>query len=196
MLRCDVVEDPLLTLSRFRIGLRPEIRNELAPHMAFSLEQVYQIAIEIERTQKARRAMSQSRDTFRRGTVVTRPATSNTSGLRDSGPSIASRDKGKSPVTTNQNRKPGTTNECFSCGQTGHLSYQCPKKKTLVIEGITEENDEGSPEEEEVYEPVGGSGEEEPVNEDAPLSVMRCILTTPQEGDWRRTSIFQTYSRG
>lgn len=53
---------------------------------------------------------------------------------------------------------------------------------------------EGIPEE-EVYEPVEGASDEETAQEDAPLQVMRCILATPHGNeDWRRTTIFQTYS--
>lgn len=63
--------------------------------------------------------------------------------------------------------------------------YECSKNKTLLIdENIVIE-------EEEVYAPTRGvDDDEEPVCDNVPFSVMHCILTMPQESDYRRTSIF------
>ncbi|KAL2501810.1 uncharacterized protein Fot_35658 [Forsythia ovata] len=49
MLRYNVNEESLVTLSRFRTGLRLELQRELIPHDVNSLDQSYQLVQELER---------------------------------------------------------------------------------------------------------------------------------------------------
>lgn len=49
MLRCNVNEDPSVTLARFRTGLRLELQRELIAHDVYSLERAYQLVQELER---------------------------------------------------------------------------------------------------------------------------------------------------
>lgn len=71
-----------------------------------------------------------------------------------------------------------------------------PKKRSaLVIDEKVEardpeDSDDGV--EEEVYVAPDGAIEEE-AYDDVPLNVMRCLAVSPQEHDWRRTSIFHTH---
>ena len=44
LMRCNVNEDPSVTLSRFRAGLREDIQRELFMREVYSLEQAYQLA--------------------------------------------------------------------------------------------------------------------------------------------------------
>ena len=48
LIRCDEPETPELTLSRFRNGLRPDIKRELLSYYNETLEQTFQQALEIE----------------------------------------------------------------------------------------------------------------------------------------------------
>lgn len=75
LLRCEIVEDPRVTVSRFRTGLRTEIQHELIPHLHHDLDQA--VAVEIERAQKARRTTPQYRgpSTVRFASPSTRPPT-------------------------------------------------------------------------------------------------------------------------
>ena len=47
-LTCDVKEEQSLLLSRFRMGLRPEIRRKLLHHRATSLADMYEKAVDLE----------------------------------------------------------------------------------------------------------------------------------------------------
>lgn len=83
VLRCDVTEDPNVTLSRFRIGLRPDIKKELLLHLVHNLDH----SVEIERSLKARKFVPQPGAPFHRGTVGTRLTTPLPRGLRPAFPS-------------------------------------------------------------------------------------------------------------
>ena len=48
-MQCNVVKSELVTLSRFRVGLREEIQRELFLREVHDLEQAYQIARDCER---------------------------------------------------------------------------------------------------------------------------------------------------
>lgn len=186
-LRADVEEDERITLYRFRSGRRQEIQRELRPHMA--LEQAYQVAMEVEASLKVRGPVSQSggSSTFRRPTGPTRPTITPTSGPR------ATDNRGKTPMSQTTPKKDPAGVQCFNCQSLGHYSYQCPKK-ALIVEHADNEASEGQ-EENEVWEPEGETSENEGTPEGNPLEVMRCILTTPQtDDDWRRTTIFYSYS--
>ena len=46
---CNVREDPLVTFSRFKVGLRPKLRSKLTEHEVYTLEQAYQVVQYSER---------------------------------------------------------------------------------------------------------------------------------------------------
>lgn len=68
------------------------------------------------------------------------------------------------------------------------VSYQSKKTKKLVSEG-NEQMDE------EVYDSSGEVGEELLISDEPLINVMRCLNASPIAGDWRRTSIFQTFTK-
>lgn len=47
LMRCDVIEDPFVKLSRFRMGLQLEIQ-ELIPHNITTLEEAFRMVQELE----------------------------------------------------------------------------------------------------------------------------------------------------
>lgn len=49
MMRCNVREDPQVTLSRFRTSPHLELQKELIPHQVTTLDHTYQMAQELER---------------------------------------------------------------------------------------------------------------------------------------------------
>ena len=49
LMRCNVNEDPAVTLSRFRAGLRDDIQSEFFMREVYSLEQAYQLVQDYER---------------------------------------------------------------------------------------------------------------------------------------------------
>lgn len=46
LMRCDLVEDSSVTLSRFRTGLRPDIKRGLLPHLVYTLDHVFLVAVD------------------------------------------------------------------------------------------------------------------------------------------------------
>lgn len=49
MLQCEMTEDAHITISRFRLGLRSEIKREMEQRVTDTLEQAFQAAVAIER---------------------------------------------------------------------------------------------------------------------------------------------------
>ncbi|XP_035551749.1 uncharacterized protein LOC118349905 [Juglans regia] len=206
-MRCHIVEDEAMTLSRFRQGLKDDLRRELVLRGVATLDHAYSLVRDYEsvmRTPYGRRGDN-------RPSITPAPTLSPKSllGPPPSNVSPAWENKGKGPEV------PRTSSrlQCFKCKGFGHISSNCPSR-TLVIEeheGIVEELLE-----DQVYEPnledFGDLGDDEgtflgcirafpvdlssvPYAPDTPrLSVVRCTLTQPKgTDDWRRHAIFHTY---
>ncbi|KAF5449708.1 hypothetical protein F2P56_030125 [Juglans regia] len=206
-MRCHIVEDEAMTLSRFRQGLKDDLRCELVLRGVATLDHAFSLVRDYEsvmRTPYGRRGDN-------RPSITPAPTLSPKSllGPPPSNVSPAWENKGKGP------KIPRTSSrlQCFKCNGFGHISSNCPSR-TLVIEeheGILDE-----PLEDQVYEPkleeFGDLGDDEdtflgcirtflvdlssvPHAPDTPrLSVVRCTLTQPKGADdWRRHAIFHTY---
>ncbi|KAK8951705.1 hypothetical protein KSP39_PZI004648 [Platanthera zijinensis] len=171
VVRSDILEEPIATASRFRVGLRAEIRRELIPHRLETIEQVFQLALEFESYLR----LAGSRPTPHRSDTSTRT------------PSDA---KGKAIVPAGPRPGPG---QCFRCSGRGHIAAQCPTRNLLLEDG----DETGVEDDEAVVEEIT-AGVEDGWESDAEraleLGVIRRLLHTPRaEEDWRRTSIFYTY---
>lgn len=49
ILRCQIVEDPMATLSRFKLGLTPEFKKELIPNPHADLNETHRLVKEFEK---------------------------------------------------------------------------------------------------------------------------------------------------
>ncbi|KAF5470834.1 hypothetical protein F2P56_011322 [Juglans regia] len=206
-MRCHIVEDEAMTLSRFRQGLKDDLRRELVLRGVATLDHAYSLVRDYEsvmRTPYGRRGDN-------RPSITPEPTLSPKSllGPPPSNVSPAWKNKGKGPEI------PRTSSrlQCFKCKGFGHISSNCPSR-TLVIEEHESIVDELL--EDQVYEPkleeFGDLGDDEdtflgcirtfpvdlssvPHAPDTPrLSVVRCTLTQPKGADdWRRHAIFHTY---
>ncbi|XP_035551732.1 uncharacterized protein LOC118349895 [Juglans regia] len=206
-MRCHIVEDEAMTLSRFRQGLKDDLRRELVLRGVTTLDYAYSLVRDYEsvmRTPFGRRGDN-------RPSITPAPTLSPKSllGPPPSNVSPAWKNKGKG------HEIPRTSSrlQCFKCKGFGHISSNCPSQ-TLVIEeheGIVDELLE-----DQVYEPkleeFGDLGDDEdtflgcirtfpvdlssvPHAPDTPrLSVVRCTLIQPKGADdWRCHAIFHTY---
>ena len=143
-MRCHIVEDEAMTLSRFRQGLKDDLRRELVLRGVATLDHAYSLVRDYEsvmRTPYGRRGDN-------RPSITPAPTLSPKSllGPPPSNVSPAWENKGNGP------KIPRTSSrlQCFKCKGFGHISSNCPSR-TLVIEeheGIVNE-----PLEDQVYEP-------------------------------------------
>lgn len=204
VLRCDVTEDERYTISRFRSGLRPDIKHEMKLLPYDTLDGSYQMALEFEDYFKSSNSRRSSSQVSRFTSPMSQPSRSHTSAPMPSSSRPApsqsiAQSKGKAPSTASSSgsKSASNTTKCYKCHGNGHFAYECPTRN-LYIDSI-EENDEGEPKEnleKEFYETVGSGSEDDAECHDPDLYVMRRVLTTLQsEDDWRRTSIFHTHFR-
>ncbi|XP_004301556.1 PREDICTED: uncharacterized protein LOC101305082 [Fragaria vesca subsp. vesca] len=199
MVRCNINEDPSVTLARFRTGLRPELQRELIPHEVYSLERAYQIVLELERYLKTSTTVhsrsDQENPEFRPSSSGTAPSpfvnsssTANSLVKADTGKGVQSGVRGGGSV------------KCYKCLGHGHYAGQCPtKEKPRSLFAASTGKEAREELEEEVYIPeipaVDDDLEDEPIAQIQPrTAVVRCTLTQLEAAeDWKRTSIFHTY---
>jgi hypothetical protein len=209
--RCQIVEEEVVTLDRFKRGLNDDLRRELIIKGVTYLDQAYELARNCELAAKSffvRR--SDTRTTTYPQSSVYRPPKANPT----SAP-LGKDDKGKGIVS--EPTKPGSRLQCFKCNGFGHVASKCPSKTLLIQEEDGKEDNM----EELVYDPNlegiqddGEEWEDEPsylgciraisphtvIFEDHPdvprVNVVRCALAQPRDNtDWRRCAIFQTYTK-
>ncbi|XP_050387198.1 uncharacterized protein LOC126803432 [Argentina anserina] len=197
MVRCNITEDPSVTLARFRTGLRPELQRELIPHEVYSLERAYQIVLELERYLKSPTTPVQR--LFDQRNLEFRPSASDTksspySSGSNAANSLVKTERGKGVQSSN--RGEGLA-RCYKCQGYGHYAGQCPTKEQLrsLFAASTEgEADVQVDLEEEVYDPEIPADDDLEEDVQPKTAVVRCTLTQPKEAeDWRRTTIFHTY---
>ncbi|KAK8954475.1 hypothetical protein KSP39_PZI002180 [Platanthera zijinensis] len=187
VVRSDISEEPIATASRFKAGLRSELRRELIPHRLETVDQIFQLALEYEqylRTLSTRQFPSRTdSSTFKKPTPFqTTTATPP--------PRIATDMKGKAIATEGQ--RPGGI-QCFRCAGRGHVAAHCPTRN-LLVEGEEELGLEGAEDVIEEVEATIEEGWESEAERCLEMGVVRRLLHTPRtDEDWRRTTIFYTY---
>jgi hypothetical protein len=113
-IRCRGREDPRHSLSRFKQGLRPEIRNQMMTYPVNSIDEAFQFAQRIERSSKqtVRRFPSQAEEiiTVRRFP----PNGRGTKLVATSSYNMPNNNRSKVPIA--ETRRQVFSNECFNCG--------------------------------------------------------------------------------
>ena len=125
-------------------------------------------------------------------------------------PPLRRDDKGKGPMTDGLLPRPEPRQGCYNCGGFGHFASRCPLQSSLVIRDPSTSDSHSEPvlvsyeaDQDLAAEFADELLEDEPIDvlgtpyhDDVHLGVVRCVLTCPQvSDDWRRTTIFHTYSR-
>ncbi|KAK8942371.1 hypothetical protein KSP39_PZI009407 [Platanthera zijinensis] len=186
IVRSDLREEDSASASRFRHGLKHDIRRELIPHRRETVEQIYELALEYElylQTTGSRQQTSKPEGSTFRRSAPPHPQTSTP-------PRIPEDVKGKA-IWTGPPKPSGP--QCYRCSKRGHYAAQCPMRN-LIIE---EDGDAIVDMIEETKEDVIATAEEDwesDAERSLELGVIRRLLHTPRaEDDWRRTTIFYTY---
>jgi len=161
LMRCDVSEAHEVTLSRFRAGLREDIKRELFLREVTDLDQAYQIALNTEKFQRGPMPSRVSAPIPRNG-----PSQVTHSKPNQGIPTPRPMDKGKAPDTQRtpsiicfKCQKPGhisnqcTAIACFKCHKVGHVSSQCPRRSLYIEEGEEENSGPNEEFEEEFMRP-------------------------------------------
>ncbi|XP_022847564.1 uncharacterized protein LOC111370094 [Olea europaea var. sylvestris] len=178
-MRCQVVEHEAMNLSRFRQGLRNDLRRELVFRGVTTLNHAYSFVRDYELV---------TRTPYR-----SRPPPSNTTPTSDSKGRGSEVSRTSSPL------------QCFNCKGFGHIASKCPSRALVLEEreGIVDE-----PLEDQVYEPKLEEFDDLEDSEDtfldciqaSPLiphmprvGVVHCTLTQPRDADdWHPHAIFHT----
>ncbi|XP_022841848.1 uncharacterized protein LOC111365525 [Olea europaea var. sylvestris] len=175
-MRCQVVEDEVMTLSRFRQGLRDDLRRELVLKGVTTLDHTYSFVRNYELvTRTPYRGRSDSRTAT---SSASTPSPKSILGPLPSSTTPTSDSKGRgSEVSRTSSRL-----QCFNCKDFGHIASKCPSRALVLEEreGIVDEplEDQASP----------------LIPHTPRVGVVRCTLTQPRDADdWRRHVIFHTY---
>ncbi|XP_022859696.1 uncharacterized protein LOC111380384 [Olea europaea var. sylvestris] len=199
-MRYQVVEDEVMTLSRFRQGLRDDLRHELVLRGVTTLDHTYSFVRDYKLvTRTPYRSRSDSRTATSSASTpspksILGPPPSNTTPTSDSKGRGSEVSRTSSPL------------QCFNCKGFGHIASKCPRRALVLKEheGIVDE-----PLKDQVYKPKLEEFDDLEDSEDtflgciqaSPLipqtprvGVVRCTLTQPRDtDDWRHHAIFHTY---
>ncbi|XP_022889497.1 uncharacterized protein LOC111405037 [Olea europaea var. sylvestris] len=171
-MRCHVVEDEAMTLSRFRQGLKDDLRRELILRGITTLDHAYSLVQDYELVTKTPYGRRVDNHPF--VSSVPPPPVKSLLGPPPSNVPPVLENKGKAPEIP----KTFSLLQCFNCKGFGHIASRCPSR-ALVIEERKDVEDLDSV---------------TSVPDTSRLNVVRCTLTHPKVADdWRRHAIFHTY---
>ncbi|KAK4489910.1 hypothetical protein RD792_000558 [Penstemon davidsonii] len=186
---CDIVEPEEQTIARYLGGLRTEIRNVIQLQPYWTYNDVFKLAIKVEKQLKEAhgsgfRSWAKESSTSKDDNEISNPLPTKTN-LNKHDP--------KSEIINNSTRtKSNSPNsrKCFKCQGFGHIASECPNRKivSLVEENFDEELEEETNKEEDENEiTFGDQGES--------LIIHRCLSSAKVgEDTFLEENIFHTTS--
>ncbi|XP_050238175.1 uncharacterized protein LOC126687661 [Mercurialis annua] len=191
--RSQLKEDNLQTMARFKAGLRVDTRRELFRQHLATLDHIFQVSLDIE---EGLNQPPPKQFGIQAEEAATQKGFGDNRDTKFNNSQPYNRSNNSKPSFSNGTNSKNRGNECFKCGESGHMAYQCPKKQNLFIKEkrLDEEGASQDPNLDEFEGYEDDDLQDEGVDSTF-LSVVRRILTAPKaekEEDWRRTSIFQT----
>ena len=196
MIACKLEEDPLSVLSRFKTGLREEIRMELELREISTLEEAFKTSLRLDEFfQKNPRYSTSSQPRWSaRYQLNPSPNMNNSNTRNNTNRANSSKVVSTRPSTTVPN-KSNPNIKCFHCNQMGHVKTNCPKLALVMDNSGNEphlDDNEDNDDCEEIYEV-----DEDLMRDDDDIgntmSVIRKMCIQPSKEDPLRTTIFFTF---
>ena len=191
MISCELDEDQLSIICRFKTGLREDIKVDLELREVYTLYEGYKIALRLDGFFKKNPIYSNLNQprTFNRGqgnNPPNIPPNSNLNvGMNSSLP--------KTTQFTNPTPRTNSTLRCFNCQQIGHVKANCPKL-ALVMDNsnpLPTNDDKELELEDEIYElDAAMINENEDISQIINLMRNLCLQTSQEHS--LRTAIFFT----
>ena len=192
MIACELEEDQLSIISRFKTGLREDIKIELELREVSTLDEAYKVALRLDgffRKNPRYTNLNQPR-TFTRGqgnSTLNLPPNNN----RNMSPNNS---LPKTTQFSNTIPRTNTNVRCFNCQQLGHVTTNCPKLALVIdtSEPLPDDTNEEVELEDEFYELDEAMIND---NEDCNqfINVMRKLCLQTSQEPSLRTAIFFTY---
>nr|KAJ0194330.1 hypothetical protein LSAT_V11C800427110 [Lactuca sativa] len=189
-IRCGVEEEEEQIIARFFGALRPEIADVVQLQPYYTFNEVFQLALKVERQLKSKAKTTVVRPTFQR-TEPTRRLTGGTQATRAHSTRI---DNSSCTITAALTRNPP---RCFKCSRLGHFACDCPNTHLVTLAE--------DPPPDPVYDSDGGKQEDggaEIIYPDKGESLLtqRALSATPDpspsppvnDNRWLRNNIFRT----
>ena len=194
--KSQITEDPQQTLARFKAGLKPKIKQELLCQPLYSLEHVFQVALDMGEYvgYSFNRKPGATTMEFAHKKLHDTSRIMKTGSSHPFNPPI-----GFKPSSSQMADPKGKGIKCFKCQQPGHMAYNCPKKNLHI--GL-EHEEEPKLQMDKQNENSFDYGVDDPVDLDDEVGILLAfvvtrILATPkiEEEDRHQTSIFHMLVR-
>ena len=191
MISCELGEDQLSIISRFKTGLREDIKVELELREVSILDEAYKIALRLDGFFKKNPRYSnlnQSR-TLNRGQENSPPNLPLNSNRNVS----TNNSLPKTTQFTNSFPRTNPNVKCFNCQQVGHVKTSCPKLALVIdnYEPLPDDTNEEIELENEVYE-LDEAMINDSENFSQLINVMRKLCLQTSQEHSHRTAIFFT----
>ncbi|XP_050368930.1 uncharacterized protein LOC126787035 [Argentina anserina] len=188
-MRCAVTETEEQTIARYLAGLRKEIHDVLVLHQFWSFNDVYKLAIQIEKQQKPRNKRVGAEDYEQRKFGAAKMITNAEHGK----PMEVQKNLPQESRTLKDGGRKNV--KCFKCSRLGHIASECPNRRIVsLVEELGESSDriDGPP----VYDDYREEADEEITWSDHGDSlVIRRVMNTvkvEENPNWLRHNIFHT----
>jgi hypothetical protein len=184
--RCNLAETEDQQVARYINGLNDVVRDQLAMQQIWSIDQAQTLALRAERhvkTKKVTKSQSYSHmEGSSKGYISKTESKITQSKAKQSQPKQAVK---KIRARRNQN-----VIKFYKCGEEGHVSSNCPRRKVVNTTHHESDDDSDNGEDEYEYEEEQDVCEEEG---DEVVCVIQCLLcSTPQAQDTQRKKIFES----
>ena len=164
-------------MARFLNGLNPLIARKVDLQTYFTLDDVFKIALKVEKWRKEKRVFSQP---FPKKQVSSKPPFKPISHPKPKGTTRVDKGKALALPSLKELPKQFKGKKCFKCQGYGHFQYDCPNQRVMTMQEVEEVDALLMKTQEEAHEAESDFMEEETQLEvdEGELLVLRRVLHT------------------